>query len=75
MSQRDRILDFLEYRGERGITALDALGEEGVLRLAARIADLRAAGHVIVTRPERTPNGARIARYVLIPPVQPALGL
>ena len=75
MSQRDRILDFLEYRGERGITALDAQAQEGCFRLAARIKELRDEGHTIVSRTETTPNGARIARYVLVPPVQPALGL
>ena len=57
------ILDMLhEYRD--GITALDALRDAGCLRLAARIADLRAAGYDI-TSTMVTVNGKRIARYTL----------
>jgi hypothetical protein len=48
-----------------GITALDALDGAGSFRLAARIADLRAAGHDIVTEMETLSNGKRIARYHL----------
>ena len=43
--QVDDLLDLLRYRGDRGITAVDALNEVGSFRLAARIADLRAEGH------------------------------
>ena len=46
MTQTDAILRLLTERPE-GITALDALREAGSLRLAARIADLRAAGNDI----------------------------
>lgn len=57
------ILDMLRtYQG--GITALDALREAGCFRLAARIADLRAAGYPIESRMV-TVNGKRIARYTL----------
>ena len=75
MTQRERILLLLIERGERGVTPLDALREVGSLRLAARIAELRARGLVIYSTTTRTPNGKHVARYVLVPPVQPALGL
>lgn len=65
MSQTDAILRLLLERGDRGITAFDALEHAGSLRLAARIADLRANGHRIETRDETTGSGKRIARYVL----------
>ncbi len=48
----------------RSITALEALNKLGVFRLAARIAELKAAGinvhSTLVTR-----NGKRFARYVV----------
>lgn len=54
---------------ERDITALDALREAGVFRLAARIADLRADGHAIETEMIRTDSGKRVARYRLVGPM------
>ena len=63
-NQADRILALLRER-PAGITAIDALNEVGSFRLAARIADLREAGHVITTETiER--GGKRFARYRLI---------
>lgn len=61
MSQSDEILAALE-RGER-ITPLDALNQFRCFRLAARVAELRKAGHPIETRDVRLPNGKRIAEY------------
>jgi hypothetical protein len=40
------------------------------MRLAARIADLRADGHLITTEMVATPNGARVARYVWHDPAE-----
>jgi hypothetical protein len=48
-----------------GVTAIDALSTVGSFRLAARIAELKAAGYVIRAETIRTPTGKRIARYVL----------
>jgi len=69
----ENIMLLLIERQERGITALDALREEGCLRLAARIHELRAAGLEITKATETTPNGKQIARYVLVPPTQTGL--
>lgn len=64
-TQTERILALLRERGRIGLTPKEALAEVGTMRLAARIADLRAAGHDITTETFTTPNGARVARYVL----------
>jgi len=65
LSQTERILALLRERGRLGLTPKEALAEVGTMRLAARIADLRAAGHLISTETFTTPNRARVARYVL----------
>jgi hypothetical protein len=62
MSQNTVILDMLK-RGP--VTALEALSAAGCLRLAARIADLRGAGHAIETETITTKAGKRIASYKL----------
>jgi hypothetical protein len=67
ISQDDAILAILHTRPE-GITPLDALREVGCMRLAARIAELRARGEDIQTVPE-TVNGRTFARYRLAPKV------
>ena len=48
-----------------GVSALEALREIGSFRLAARVWDLRDAGHHIETDMV-TVNGKRIARYRLV---------
>jgi cbb3-type cytochrome oxidase cytochrome c subunit len=48
-----------------GITALDSLRLYGVLRLAARIEELRKDGHTIVTQTVRV-GRKEIARYSLV---------
>lgn len=63
MSQALQILQALE-RGER-ITPLDALERFRCFRLAARVLELRKAGHPIETRDIHLPNGKRIAEYWL----------
>ena len=62
--QEHQILALLKRRSSRGITSWDALSEIGCMRLAARIYDLRCAGHDIQTRMEDT-GSTKIARYVL----------
>lgn len=62
MTQTEAIFRMLQ-RGP--VTALDALQEAQVLRLAARISDLRDQGHDITTETRTLPNGKRIASYVL----------
>ena len=47
------------------LTAMDALKEGGVFRLAARINDLRNLGYTIHTINKDLPNGKRIAEYKL----------
>lgn len=64
MPQTELVLRLLRNNPE-GITALDALHWGAGLRLAARISDLRSAGHDITTTIVKTPNGSRIARYRL----------
>ena len=72
-SQTARLLDLLRSQGEEGVTAMDALEIVGSFRLAARVFNLREAGHDIETRWETTPTGARCARYVWHPEMR--LGL
>ena len=62
MSQCDEVLRRLK-RGP--LTPAEAFTELGVYRLAARINNLRDAGHNIVTDWQET-NGKRYARYRLI---------
>ena len=70
MTQNETILALLRDRGPRGLTPMEALREAGTMRLAARISDLRAAGHLITTETVTTPNGARVARYVWHDPAE-----
>jgi hypothetical protein len=66
--QTRRILSLLRERRD-GVTPLDALNVVGSFRLAARIKELRDAGHDIRTEIETTDNGKRVARYILHEPV------
>ena len=66
MTQSDRILRHLEAGGS--LTALGALERFGCLRLAARIADLRAAGHTIKTT-QVNDHGKHYALYYM--PIEP----
>lgn len=54
MKQTDKILLYMQAEGE--ITPLDALREFNCMRLAARISDLRKAGHKIGRRIEKGTN-------------------
>ena len=62
MSQAEWILMTLR---KRPLTAIDALQGCGCMRLAARINDLRADGHNIITETEKQ-NGKKFAKYYLI---------
>lgn len=63
-SQNKRILKHLE--SGKGITSLEAFGMFGSLRLAARIADLRAKGYPITAVMVQVGNKKKkVARYVL----------
>ena len=63
MSQRDQILTHLK-RGS-SLTPAGAMSLFGCYRLAARVAELRGAGHNILTHTEER-GGKRYARYVLM---------
>lgn len=62
MSQTTDILNMLKVGP---VTAMDALRSTGCMRLAARIADLRQAGHDIETKTIETDSGKHIAQYHL----------
>lgn len=59
-------LDYLRRRGPEGATSAEARTAIAVDRLAARVNELRAAGHTIESIPERAPNGAVYCRYRLV---------
>ena len=65
MTQAQRILALLRRNGESGVTAIEMLEEVGSFRLAARIFELRAMGHLIDSEPWRTPSGKVVSRYIL----------
>jgi len=62
MSQNELVLARLRIGP---VTALDALKELGVFRLAARVHDLREQGHQIHSFPARQ-NGKEFSRYMLV---------
>ena len=67
MTQRERILRHLKHYGS--ITQLEAMREYGIMRLGARIYDLRRDGYVIIKTTETTRNrygeACSYARYRL----------
>ena len=63
MSQADDILQYLREHPE-GISAIEAMEKFGCMRLAARISDIRAAGHEIIAENESHQGGTH-ARYKL----------
>lgn len=71
MTDNEAVLSYLIDHPD-GLTPLVALEECGTLRLAARIFDLRAAGHDIVSEmvEVKARNGkvARVKRYRLVQP-------
>ena len=67
-NQNGQVLRHLERHGS--ITALEAVREYGILRLAARISDLKRAGNNITSELVTVNNAdgtkTRVARYSLI---------
>ena len=64
-SQNARILTYLQQGNS--LTPLEALQWFGCLRLAARVLDLREAGHDIYSVPVTLRNKKRVACYRLQP--------
>ena len=68
MTQKQRVLRMLNQRGGLGVTPVDFQGPDvidggkPILRLAARVGDLRDDGYVI-----RTFKKGQVAKYVLVP--------
>ena len=64
-TQTKKLLAYLKRHGS--ITPMQALTELGIMRLGARVYDLRAAGHSIdrelIEVPSRTAYHVRVARY------------
>ena len=69
------VLDLLREQGVDGVTPALALSEVGTMRLAARIAELRAEGHEIVNIGHTTATGKHVALYVLREQRQLTLGV
>ncbi len=67
--QSRAVLRHLEKRGKT-ITPLEALGVYGIFRLAARIREIREAGHDVITHNRRYPNGKRYGEYQLNTPMR-----
>lgn len=66
MSQTIKILNTL-LSGE-SLTALDALGRFGTLRLAARINDIKKLGYDVKMKTIPTKSGKKVAQYTLEKP-------
>ena len=65
-TQNEALLAELKSRGSVGITPLEALNRIGILRLAARVHDLRKQGYKISSRPYKISGDRRkVALYTL----------
>lgn len=69
-TQRQSILAHLE--AGHTLTAIKALERFRCFRLAARIEELRRAGHEIISEMVATPGGAKVAEYRLVEKPVPA---
>ena len=72
-TQTEKVLTHLDERGS--LTALQAMDYYGIMRLAARIGELRRDGHDIASEPFKTPGGATVSRYRMISEPQMTLTL
>lgn len=74
MTKTQMILNHMQTHGS--ITPKEALTDYGIMRLGARIWDLKHMGYTILRVPETRPNrfgkSTTYARYVLMPGVQSA---
>ncbi|WP_034279152.1 helix-turn-helix domain-containing protein [Alkanindiges illinoisensis] len=61
-SQNMTVLKHIKEHGS--ITSMDAIKQYNITRLAARICDLRSAGHQIFAYPEKNAQGSYHARYM-----------
>jgi hypothetical protein len=64
VTQSAEVLHLLRASGLNGVTQQDAIRLLSCYRLAARIADLRADGHAILSV-QTSHDGKRFARYIL----------
>lgn len=64
LSQKSMILNHLTHKGT--ISGVEALSLYRIYRLAARVEELRRAGHTIETDMKTDLTGKRYARYRLI---------
>lgn len=73
MTQTEAVLNYMEKHGS--ITQRIAEDELGIMRLASRISDLKAAGfHItkkMVTVPTRYGGKTKVAEYSLVQNIQP----
>lgn len=73
--QTRQVLHLLRLRGADGLTPAEARTALACDRLAARVFELRREGFDIEAVSERTPAGARVARYVLRRAFRPVAGV
>ena len=66
-NQCERVYEYLRHRGS--ITQFEAISELGILRLAARVNDLKRAGHPIIRKMIKVKNrfgeSCTVAEYSL----------
>jgi len=62
MSQVTALISYLKENGS--ITPLQALSDLGIMRLAARILEIRGKGYSIDTDISKSLSGKRYARYI-----------
>lgn len=69
ISQNDTVLNYLNGKGHT-ITTLEAMQRWGIMRLGARIYDLKRQGHKIKSETvevyNRFGDKCRVARYILL---------
>jgi hypothetical protein len=72
-----QVLDFLRVRGADGASEAEIQSATAIRSGAQRVHELRRDGYVIETVYERSPIGARFARFVLLerPTFRPVSGV
>ncbi len=64
ITQNDNVLGYLRLNGS--ITPAQALRHYGVMRLGARIHELKGKGHSIESKLVKSRNGKHYAKYTLV---------